>query len=137
MDAARVRTVTRERLEAMLDARKLSGALRPVWALGGTTVRVTSTGVSRLDEQLGGGWRQGEISELVGGRSTGKTSVLLSSLAAATVDGGVGAIVDAVDRLDPRSLQHAGAELSRVLWVRGAAITVEMARPALIEEAVS
>ena len=75
--------------------------------------------------------------ELVGGRSTGKTSVLLSSLAAATRDGGVAALVDAVDRLDPRSLQHAGGDLSRVLWVRGAAITIEMARPMLIEEAVS
>jgi RecA/RadA recombinase len=137
MITARARTVARERLEAMLDARKLGGALRPVWALGGTTVRTTSTGVFWLDEQLGGGWRQGEISELVGGRSTGKTNVLLASLAAATADEGVAAIVDAVDRFDPRSLQEAGGDLPRVLWVRGAAITIEMARPALVEEAVS
>ena len=32
---------------------------------------------------------------------------------------------------------HCGVDLSRVLWVRGAAITIEMARPALIEEVVS
>ncbi len=150
--AARARTVNRERLEALLDARKLGGALRPVWALGGTNVRVISTGIPQLDQALGGGWRQGEISELVGGRSTGKTSVLLTSLTAATADGGVAAIVDAVDRLDPVSLLSvgggeapswrwrspcSGVDLSRVLWVRGAAITIEMARPALIEEVVS
>ena len=135
----------REQLEALLDARRLGGALRPVWALGGTNVRVTSTGVPWLDQALGGGWRQGEISEIVGGRSTGKTSVLLTSLTAATAEGGVAAIVDAVDRLDPASLHSvgrgeatcAGVDLSRVLWVRGAAITIEMARPALIEEVVS
>jgi len=151
--AARAHTVNRERLEALLDARKLGGALRPVWALGGTNVRVISTGIPQLDQVLGGGWRQGEISELVSGRSTGKTSVLLTSLTAATADGGVAAIVDAVDRLDPVSLLSvgggkassvgggeatcSGVDLSRVLWVRGAAITIELARPALIEEVVS
>jgi hypothetical protein len=139
--AARARTANsehREQLEALLDARKLGGALRPVWALGGTNVRVTSTGVPWLDQVLGGGWRQGEISELVGGRSTGKTSVLLASLAAAMAEGGVTAIVDAVDRLDPLGATlGAGVDLNRVLWVRGAAITIEMARPALIEEVVS
>jgi hypothetical protein len=134
---ARAHPVSRERLEALLDARKLGGALRPIWALGGTNVRVISTGVPQLDQTLGGGWRQGEISELVGGRSAGKTSVLLASLTAATAEGGVAAIVDAVDRLDPASLQDRGADLRRMLWVRGAAITIELARPALIEEAVS
>jgi hypothetical protein len=146
--AVRARMANRERreqLEALLDARRLGGALRPVWALGGTNVRVTSTGVPWLDQALGGGWRQGEISEIVGGRSTGKTSVLLASLTAATAEGGVAAIVDAVDRLDPVSLLSvgrgeaacAGVDPSRLLWVRGAAITIEMARPAFIEEVVS
>ena len=121
----------------MLDARNLGGALRPVWALGGANVRVTSSGVPWLDEQLGGGWRQGEISEIVGGRSTGKTDLLLTSLAAATAAGGVVALVDAVDRLDPASLQETGVDLSRVLWVRGAALTIEMARHAMIEDALS
>jgi hypothetical protein len=133
----RANRAQREQLEALLDARKLGGVLRPVWALGGTNVRVTSTGVPWLDQTLGGGWRQGEISELVGGRSTGKTSALLASLTAATAEGGVAAIVDAVDRLDPVSLQHAGVDLHRVLWVRGAAVTVEMARPTVIEEILS
>ena len=127
----------REHLETLLDARKLGGALRPVWALGRRNVRMTPTGVPTLDQALGGGWRQGEISELVGSRSAGKTSVLLASLAAATADGAVAALVDAVDRLEPRVLHEAGAHLSQVLWVRGAAITIEMARPALIEEAVT
>jgi hypothetical protein len=135
--AIRARLINRERLEALLDARKLGGSLRPIWAIGGTHVRMTPSGVPWLDQQLGGGWRHGEISEIVGGRSTGKTSVLLSSLSAATAEGHVAAIVDAVDRLDPLSLQNASIDLRRVLWVRGAAVTVEMARPNVIEDVVS
>jgi hypothetical protein len=134
---AKMTSVARAHLEAMLDARKLGNSLRPSWALEEVSIRVTPTGVPWLDEQLGGGWRQGEISEIVGGRSTGKTSVVLTSLAAATAAGGVAAIVDAVDRLDAVSLQNAGVDLSRVLWVRGAAVTIEMARPTLIEDVVS
>ena len=138
-------SVARARLEAMLDARKLGHALRPSWAMSGTSVRVMSTGVAWLDEQLAGGWRQGEISEVVGSRSTGKTSVLLSSLAASTKEGGVAAIVDAVDRFDAlsflsvggREATDAGVDLNHVLWVRGAAVTIEMARPAIIEDVVS
>jgi hypothetical protein len=130
-------SVARARLEAMLDARKLGNALRPNWALSGASYRVMPTGMSWLDDQLGGGWRQGEISEVVGARSSGKTGILLSSLAAATAGGGVAAIIDAVDRLDPASVQEAGLDLNRVLWVRGAPVTIEMARPAIIHEIVS
>jgi hypothetical protein len=128
-------TAVREQLEALLGARNLGGTLLPPWALT-PGVRVLSTGVPSLDARFGGGWRQGELSELVARRSAGRTSVLAASLAVATADGGVAALVDALDRLDPPSLEAAGADLSRVLWVRGPAVTVEMARPALTEDIV-
>jgi hypothetical protein len=101
---------------------------------------VCSSGVPALDEQIGGGWRQGELSEVTGSRSTGRTSVLLATLAAATSRGGVAALVDATDRLDPRSAAAAGVDLARLLWVRGPALTMELARPMpprpMMEEAV-
>jgi RecA/RadA recombinase len=130
-----MKSAARERLEALLGAEKLAGTLMPAWAQR-PHVDVRSTGVPWLDAQLGGGWRQGEISELVGARSTGKTSVLMATLAAATADGGVVALVDTLDRLEPGALAAAGADLTRVLWVRGAPMTVEAARPDRIDDAV-
>jgi hypothetical protein len=76
------------------------------------------------------------VSELVGARSTGRTSVLWATLAAATARGEVVGLVDAVDRFDPASAAGAGVDLARVLWVRGPNLTVELARPAVIERAV-
>ena len=58
---------------------------------------------------LGGGWRRGEVSELVGARSSGRTSVLLATLAAATARGEVVALVDALDRFDPASAAAAAS----------------------------
>lgn len=123
-----------ERLETLLDARKLGRTLTSAWAV--PSIEVVSTGLRELDEQLGGGWRQGEISELMGGRSTGRTTVLAATLAAATAAGGVVALVDAIDRLDPLTVAGAGVDLSRLLWVRGPSLTAEMARAAVIEEAI-
>jgi RecA/RadA recombinase len=129
-------SAARERLQALLGARKLAGTLTSASFRALPDVRVVSTGVSWLDKRLGGGWRQGEISELVGTRSSGKTGLLAASLTAITARGGVAALVDAFDRLDPLSLAQAGADLGRVLWVRGPAMTVEHARPSLIEAAL-
>jgi hypothetical protein len=44
--------------------------------------------------------------------------------------------VDAVDRFDPPSAVRVGLVLERLLWVRGPALTVEMARPAMLEPVV-
>jgi len=46
------------------------------------------------------------------------------------------ALVDALDRFDPRSASEAGLDLTRVLWIRGAPITVETARPAVVDHAI-
>jgi hypothetical protein len=84
--------------------------------------------VAAIDAQLGGGWRRGEVSEILGPRSSGRTSVLLATMAAATTRGEIVGLVDATDRFDPASALEAGVDLDRVLWVRGPARTVEFER---------
>ena len=61
---------------------------------------------------------------------------VLSTLAAATQQGQVVALIDALDRGDPRSAAAAGIDLKRLLWIRGAPLTVERARPAMIDHAI-
>lgn len=77
-----------------------------------------STGISQLDRLLGGGFQRGSISEIVGGRSSGKSSLLLSALAYATAREEIVALVDVEDKLDPASAAGAGVELHRLLWIQ-------------------
>jgi RecA/RadA recombinase len=76
------------------------------------------SGAGPLDELLGGGWPRAALSELAGGRSTGRTAVLLGSLGAALRRGETVALVDVGSGLDPRSAAQAGIPLSRLLWIR-------------------
>ena len=86
--------------------------------------------------RLQGGWRRGDVSEIVGGPSSGRTGVVSATLAAATARGEIVALVDAFDRLDPR---HDGRDRrrisSRVLWVRGPALSLP-GRPAMVPTAL-
>lgn len=75
------------------------------------------TGIAAVDA-LTGGVPRGTLSEVVGPASSGRTSLLLSLLAQATVRQEVCALVDAGDSFDPLSAEAAGVELERVLWVR-------------------
>ena len=84
---------------------------------------VGATGVADLDARLGGGLPRGQLSELTGPRSSGRTSLLLDALAAATARGELVALVDALDMLDVASAVAAGVDLSRVLWIRGQVVT--------------
>ena len=68
-----------------------------------------------LDAGLGGGFPRGQLSELVGSRSSGRTSLLLHLLAAATARGELTALVDALDMLDVESASAAGVDLDRLL----------------------
>lgn len=124
-----------KKLENLLQTRQLDRTVYRPW-VGEPARPSASTGIPALDATLGGGWRLGELSELVGGRSSGRTSVMLATFAAATRRGAVVGLVDAFDRLDPVSAAAVGVQLDRMLWVRGPACTVEMARPRLIEQAV-
>jgi len=80
------------------------------------------TGLGALDTHLRSGVPRGQLSEIVGPRSSGRTTLLLQLLASATREGELVALVDTFDRLDVASLVAAGADLSRVLWVRGQAV---------------
>lgn len=80
---------------------------------------VGSTGLPSLDTRLGGGLPRGHLSEIVGARSSGRTSLLLQLAAAATRRGELVALVDALDMLDPASAEAAGVDIRRLLWIRG------------------
>jgi hypothetical protein len=124
-----------ERIEALLRARQLDGTLaRP--GAEDTGPGLAPTGLEPLDRALGGGWRRGEVSEIVGQHSSGRTSLCLATLAASAERGEVVALVDACDRFDPVTAAAAGFDLSRTLWVRGPDFTVEAARAEMLETVV-
>jgi hypothetical protein len=79
---------------------------------------VVTTGLDPLDTLLGGGFPRGRVSEVVGPRGSGRTSLALAVLARATAAGGLAALVDATDGLDPASAAARGVDLGRLLWVR-------------------
>ncbi len=81
-------------------------------------LRRLSTGHTELDALLAGGVPRGRISEILGSASSGKTTVLLSCLAAATRRQEVVAYVDIANALSPESAARAGTDLRRFLWVR-------------------
>jgi RecA DNA recombination protein len=76
-----------------------------------------SSGVGELDA-LTGGFPRGCLTEVCGAASSGRTSVLLAALAAATQRQEVCALVDVSDALNPLSAAAAGVNFERLLWVR-------------------
>ena len=78
---------------------------------------MVSSGIREIDV-LTGGLPRGCLSEICGSASSGRTSVLLAALAAATRREEVCALVDATDALDAVSAAAAGVDLEKLLWVR-------------------
>jgi hypothetical protein len=78
---------------------------------------MVSSGAPAIDA-LTGGLPRGCLTEICGPASSGRTTLLLAALAAATRRGEFCALVDASDALDPHSAAAAGVELARLLWVR-------------------
>jgi recombination protein RecA len=78
---------------------------------------LVSTGIPSLDS-LAGGLPRGAITEIFGSASSGRTSLLLSILAAATTRQEACALVDASDTFDPASSAVAGVDLAKLLWIR-------------------
>lgn len=76
------------------------------------------SGIEGLDASLGGGLPRGAISEVTGPSSSGRTGLVLATLARATQAGEIAAYVDATDCLDPGSAEEAGVALERLLWIR-------------------
>src|SRR5436190_1471453 len=61
---------------------------------------------------------RGEITEIVGGLSSGRTSHLLACLGEVVGRGETAALVDTEEIFDPGSAAQAGIDLRRLLWVR-------------------
>ena len=78
---------------------------------------MVSSGIAALDSLIGG-LPRGCLTEISGVASSGRTSVFLAALAAATRRGEYCTLIDASDSLDPRSAADAGVDLDRLLWVR-------------------
>src|ERR1700678_867006 len=76
-----------------------------------------SSGIAAINA-LTGGWPRGCLTEICGPASSGRTTLLLAALAAATRRGEFCVLVDASDALDPHSAADAGVDLDRLLWIR-------------------
>jgi hypothetical protein len=104
-------------LESLLRQRQLDRTLTTnPWA--DPTRDVAPTGLAALDAQLGGGLARGHVSEIVGPRSAGRTTVLCRMFHAAADRGEAVALIDTCDRFDPVSAAESGLHLSKLLWVR-------------------
>jgi hypothetical protein len=108
-------------LESALRARKLDRTLTTALQPGKGDGLVAPTGAAALDAVLHGGLPRGELSEMTGAASSGRTTLLLQAMAAATHRGEIAALVDPFDRLDLASIVAAGVNLECLLWVRGEA----------------
>ena len=109
----------RAQLESLLRDKKLdrtlSTALPPLVQI---PERLVATGIDVIDDALAGGVPRGQISELVGAPSSGRTTTMCRLLASATAAGELVAVVDALDRFDPASAAEQGVVLDRLLWIR-------------------
>ena len=78
---------------------------------------MVSAGIHAIDA-LTGGLPRGCLTEIFGTASSGRSSVLLAALAAATQRQEVCALVDVTDAFNPHSAAAARVTLDRLLWVR-------------------
>lgn len=97
-----------ERLAQVRPASRLEVRPRP---------EMISSGVAEVDAMTGGIPR-GCLTEICGGASSGKTSVMLAAISAATRSGETCVLIDASDSFDPASGEAAGVNLQKLLWVR-------------------
>jgi hypothetical protein len=112
-------------LEAALRTRKLdrtlTSALPPLERTDPSAC--VQTGVAELDTCLRGGFPRGQLSEIAGPRSSGRTTLLLHLIAATASRGEIAALVDTLDRFDVTSACATAMDFDRLLWIRGHAIT--------------
>ena len=108
---------TKAALEGLLKARRLQAEAPPL--RGEARATPLPTGLRDIDGLLRGGFPRGQMSEVHGPASSGRTGLLLAAVAQATRAGELVAWVDPGDRFDPASAAGAGADLERLLWLRG------------------
>lgn len=83
--------------------------------------RPLATGVREVDGLLGGGLPRGQVSEVHGPASSGRTALAVSIVVRTARSGALAAWVDTADRFDPAGAAEAGVDLRRLLWLRGGA----------------
>ncbi len=105
-------------LEDLLRARRLQPDAPPLRGEDRRHTRL-ATGIAAVDDLLAGGFPRGQVSEVHGPASSGRTGVALALVARMTRAGSLVAWVDPDDRFDPASAAAAGIDLARLLWVRG------------------
>jgi len=95
---------------------RLPGALSPYVR---PELEMLATGIEAVDRETGG-IPKGALTQICarGEASSGKTTLLLSAMAAITAREEFCALVDASDSFDPTSAVSAGVHGARVLWVR-------------------
>jgi recombination protein RecA len=97
-----------ERLVAVRPASRLEVRPRP---------EMLSTGIAEVDA-ITGGLPRGCLTEICGPASSGKTSLLMATIAAATRRAETCVLIDASDSFDPASGVAAGLEFNKFLWIR-------------------
>lgn len=115
--SAASRPLTPRQVRARLPA-DLRGLVSRARQLRSRPLATLPTRVRALDRLLAGGLPRGRLVELVGRRSSGRFSTLLSTLAAVTGDGEPAALVDLGSCLSPQQAAAAGMVLERLLWIR-------------------
>src|SRR5262245_52413499 len=102
--------IARAALESALRVRKLdrtlTTALPPLERKDESAV--VPVDVAAIDACLHGGLPRGQLSEIAGASSSGRTTLLLHLIAAATRRGEIVALVDTLDRLDVSSAASSG-----------------------------
>ncbi len=76
-----------------------------------------SSGIGEIDA-ITGGLPRGCLTEVSGPDCSGRTSLMLSALTAATRREEICALIDVSDAFDPYSAAAAGLDLERFLWIR-------------------
>lgn len=104
-------------LEDLLKTRRLKAELPPLRGED-QRFRLVRSGIAPLDNLIQG-FPRGQLSEVSGTASSGRTGIALALVARITARGALSAWIDPADCFDPTSAKAAGAGLERLLWLRG------------------
>jgi protein ImuA len=98
---------------------RLREEIRRIERAPGRRVGTVPCRQAEIDALLGGGFRRGAITELVGGPASGKTAIVLALFAALGPEE-LAAYVDGRGQLYPPAAEELGVDLARLLVVRPA-----------------
>jgi len=98
-------TPLKSALEDLLKAHRLQAEGPPL--RGERRLSPLPTGIGPVDERMGGGLPRGQVSEVHGPASSGRTAVALAAVAGAVRRGALAAWIDPGDRFDPDVFRHA------------------------------